>query len=82
MHDNNWLPKTRRTVRLSQTVEPKDDGTIWTFCGEVYGGERDGAQVLVAVDHRMARPIVDALIVATDTDRVLIEAEDWQIMPA
>lgn len=59
----------------------RDEGTIVVFTGTIVAGGASAPlyqhqRVRVAVDHRMAQPIADAL---ADGDAPYVSAESWQI---
>lgn len=64
-------------VRLTQYQSPENQGTVWLFDGEVIGGQYDGLNVRVVVDHRPARTIAEALTQGTEVE---VEPEPWQVM--
>jgi hypothetical protein len=60
----------------------RDEGTVVLFEGHAdpqpgEGGDVPLGKVLIAVDHRMAQAIVNAL---WDGEPVIVEVEDWQIV--
>jgi hypothetical protein len=64
-------------VRLFTEETPDDQGTIVLFGGEVIGGQYDGLNVRVAIDHRPAQTIAEALSQHTV---VVVEPEPWQVL--
>ncbi len=66
-------------VVLDHEAQPRDEGSIWQFAGQVLGGARDGLHVRVAVDWRNAHAIADALATWSEGEEVMVYAEDWQV---
>ena len=64
-------------VRLYTEQPPDDQGTVVLFGGEVIGGQWDGLDVRVAVDHRPAQTIAEAL---QQHVVVVVEPEPWQVL--
>ena len=55
----------------------RDEGTIVLFRARYDEGQLEGEERSVAVDHRMAQLIADAL---KRGQEVVIDPEDWQVL--
>lgn len=69
-------------MRLALSNQPpyRGEGSVWQFKATVWGGPHDGTPVTITVDHRVGREMWEAQLHLPQPDqRLIVEAEDWQI---